>query len=150
MNIIRQVVANAGNDSQTIKMIVQSNERGPAGKDGAIQYQAGSGIKISDDNVISVFGSAGGAVDWGQIGGTITNQTDLQTALTNVQTACNNATDTKLADYTPTANLATVATTGSYADLSNKPTIPVITLSSTDVGEGVDLPANHFIAVYGA
>ena len=78
--------------------------------------------------------------------------------------------------------LATVATSGSYADLSNKPTIPtvndatltiqqngtsvgtftansstnvtanitvpVITMTTTDPGEGVALAANHFIAVY--
>ncbi len=31
---------------------------------------------------------------------------------------------TALSDYTPTANLATVATSGDYSDLQNKPTIP--------------------------
>lgn len=34
------------------------------------------------------------------------------------------ATKSDLASYTPTASLATVATTGDYADLSNKPAIP--------------------------
>lgn len=34
------------------------------------------------------------------------------------------ATKSDLASYTPTASLATVATTGDYADLSGKPTIP--------------------------
>ena len=37
---------------------------------------------------------------------------------------------TALADYTPTANLATVATSGSYNDLSNKPTIPAAQVNS--------------------
>lgn len=79
-------------------------------------------------------------------------------------------------------DLATVATSGSYNDLSNKPTIPtvnnstititnngttvdsfttnassaktialtspVITMTTTDPGEGASLAANHFIAVY--
>lgn len=69
-------------------------------------------------------------------------------------------------------NLATVATSGSYNDLSNKPTIPaaqvnsdwnassgkaqilnkpaipVITMQSSDPGEGATLAANNFIAVY--
>lgn len=79
-------------------------------------------------------------------------------------------------------DLATVATSGSYNDLSNKPTIPtvnnstititnngttvdsfttnassaktialtspVITMTTTDPGEGTSLAANHFIGVY--
>lgn len=44
--------------------------------------------------------------------------------------------------------LATVASTGSYNDLSNQPTIPTITMTDTDPGEGQPLEANHFIAVY--
>lgn len=44
--------------------------------------------------------------------------------------------------------LSTVATSGSYNDLSNKPTIPVITLTDTDPGEGSALAANTFIGVY--
>lgn len=49
---------------------------------------------------------------------------------------------------TTIGNLATVATTGSYNDLIDKPTIPVITLQTTDPGEGATLAANHFIGVY--
>lgn len=45
-------------------------------------------------------------------------------------------------------NLAAVARSGSYNDLLNKPTIPVITMQTTDPGEGAALAANHFIAVY--
>lgn len=52
--------------------------------------------------------------------------------------------------YVETDELATVATSGSYNDLSNKPTVPVITMTTTDPGEGVALAANHFIAVYNA
>lgn len=46
------------------------------------------------------------------------------------------------------SGLSTVATSGSYNDLGNKPTIPVITLTDTDPGEGAALAANTFIGVY--
>lgn len=58
----------------------------------------------------------------------------IQTDLTNI--------------HTELANLATVARTGSYNDLLNKPTIPVITMQTTDPGEGQPLAADHYIAVY--
>lgn len=45
-------------------------------------------------------------------------------------------------------SLATVATTGSYTDLTNTPDVPVFTLTTTDPGEGSALEANHFIGVY--
>lgn len=44
--------------------------------------------------------------------------------------------------------LAAVATSGSYNDLSNKPTVPVFNLTTTDPGEGATLAANAFIGVY--
>ena len=47
-----------------------------------------------------------------------------------------------------TSSLSTVATSGSYVDLSNKPTIPTITMTTTDPGEGSALAANNFIGVY--
>lgn len=45
-------------------------------------------------------------------------------------------------------SLATVATTGSYTDLTNAPDVPVFTLTTTDPGEGAALADNHFIGVY--
>lgn len=45
-------------------------------------------------------------------------------------------------------SLSNVATSGDYNDLLNLPTIPVITMTDTDPGEGVALAADHFIAVY--
>lgn len=45
-------------------------------------------------------------------------------------------------------DLAPVATSGEYGDLSNKPIVPVINLTSTDPGEGSVLAANTFIGVY--
>jgi hypothetical protein len=69
----------------------------------------------------------------------------------------NGYTDTAVADAVAglqddisavTQGLATVATSGSYNDLSNKPTIPTFTLTTTDPGEGATLAANTFIGVY--
>ena len=49
---------------------------------------------------------------------------------------------------TAIGGLATVATTGSYSDLSNRPTVPIITMTTTDPGEGATLAANTFVGVY--
>lgn len=69
MNIIKQIVKSSPYGEQTIKMLVKTiGERGypgvpgPAGKDGkdgVIQYTAGAGINISDQNVISATGGGG-------------------------------------------------------------------------------------------
>lgn len=56
-------------------------------------------------------------VDWGNIEGTLSDQTDLQTAL-NAKINTN--------------SLAQVATTGSYNDLTNKPSIPTKTSDLTN------------------
>lgn len=56
---------------------------GRDGRDGAIQYTAGTGIDISESNVISATGSA--SVSWGDINGSISNQTDLSDALATKQ-----------------------------------------------------------------
>lgn len=53
--------------------------QGPPGKDGAIQYTAGTGINISASNVISATGSS--TVAWGSITGSLASQTDLDSAL---------------------------------------------------------------------
>lgn len=47
------------------------------------------------------------------------------------------------------SSLSTVATSGSYNDLSNKPTVPTITMTNVDPGEGSALSANNYVAVYG-
>lgn len=57
-------------------------------------------------------GGGSGSTAWGQITGNLNNQTDLKNAL-----------DLKV----DISGLATVATSGSYNDLSNKPTIPTAT-----------------------
>lgn len=70
---------------------------------------AGAGISITNDVISATGGGTADAVDWGNIMGSMSNQTDLTTAL--------NA-------KANTADLATVATSGSYNDLSDKPAIP--------------------------
>lgn len=95
-NVIKQTILGEPG-RQTIKMVVRSNERGPKGEkgdpgvqgpqgipgprgyDGVIQYRAGTGINISDNNVITATGDATAA--WGGIQGNIANQADLQNAL---------------------------------------------------------------------
>lgn len=57
----------------------------------------------------------GGSTAWGQITGNLNNQTDLKNAL-----------DLKV----DISSLATVATSGSYNDLSNKPSIPAAQVQS--------------------
>lgn len=92
---------------------------------------------------------------------TLTIQKNGSTVKTFTANASSNVTanitvPTKTSDLSNDSNfvassaLATVATSGSYADLTNKPTIPTITMTSTDPGEGVPLAANNFIAVYEA
>ena len=135
--VIKQIVQGGG-DSQTIKMVVRDNERGPRGFqgergipgprglpgprgfDGAIQYRAGTGINITDDNIIQATG--GSIAEWGGLQGNIQNQTDLQQ---------------EFGEYTKTANLGAVALSNSYTDLSNKPAINNATLTIQNDGTSV-------------
>ena len=63
-------------------------------------------------------------------------------------TTAKNYTDAELT--TLEQSLSTVATSGSYTDLSNQPIVPNITVTSVDPGEGADLAMNNYIFVYGA
>ena len=108
-NVIKQTLLGEPG-SQTIKMVVRSNERGPKGEkgdpgpqgpqglpgergaDGAIHYRAGTGINISAENIITATGGA--TAEWGGIQGDISDQTDLQNAL--------NAKQDVLADFVGT------------------------------------------------
>ena len=109
----QQAVINTGTSSNAVfDFYLPKGPRGDDGKDGkdgAIHYTAGTGINITDGNVIEATGAATAA--WGGIQGDITDQTDLQN---------------EFAEYTKTADLATVATTGDYDDLTGKPTIPTV------------------------
>ena len=85
-----------------------------------------SGTNIKTINNQSVIGSGNIEINsgvWGNITGDISNQSDLQTAL--------NA-------KANTASLATVASSGSYNDLSNKPTIGNGTITIKKNGETID------------
>lgn len=92
-NVIKQIVNEGEYGAQTIRMVVRSNERGPRGEqgergvqgpqglqgprgaDGAIQYKAGVGINISDENIITATGDA--TAVWGGLEGNIADQADL-------------------------------------------------------------------------
>lgn len=76
-------------------------------------YTAGVGISIENGVISNTQTSA----EWGNITGTLSEQTDLKNVL-----------DTKVDKST----LATVATSGSYDDLINKPTIPTDTNGLTN------------------
>lgn len=83
---------------------------------------AGTGIDITD-NVISCTQAS---AEWGNISGTLSNQTDLQDALNEKQNVLNTVVAQKV-------TLADVALSGDYEDLINKPTIPVVdNLQTTD------------------
>lgn len=68
--------------------------------------------------------------------------------LTDTPNLATVATSGSYNDLDDTPQLATVATSGDYDDLSNLPTIPNITLTDTDPGEGGSLAADHYIFVY--
>lgn len=187
MNLIKQIVKPGEYGTQTIKMIVRSNERGPQGEqgeqgiaatiqagqayaveegqqavintgtssnavfdfylpkgpkgdDGAIKYTAGTGIKITSENVIEATGDTTAA--WGGIQGDITDQTDLQQELstyakssdignatltiqnngTNVATFTANSSTNTTANIVPPVQIGSVLSTPSsvaYVDTAN-------------------------------
>ena len=131
--VIRQIV---GNQDQTIRQVVTSNDRGQKGDKGdaggTIEYTAGAGITISPDNVISATGKT--SVAWGNIDGNLSDQTDLQTALNakaNTSDLATVATSGSYNDLTNKPSLATVATSGSYNDLTNKPNLATVATSGS-------------------
>jgi hypothetical protein len=81
----------------------------------------------------SWFPLPGGAAvsSWGSITGTLSSQTDLQTALTARLAAASNLSDLVSASTARTnLGLATVAATGAYADLTGKPTVTTLPSAS--------------------
>ena len=75
---------------------------------------AGAGISITNDVISATGGGVADSVAWGHITGSMSSQTDLTTAL---------------AAKANSADLATVATSGDYDDLTDKPTIGNATLT---------------------
>jgi hypothetical protein len=98
------------------------------GLSGALQLVAGSGISISDNGAdtitITNTGGGGGSVAWGSITGTLSSQTDLQTALDGkVNKNADIAVGTKTKITYDAKGLVTAgadATTADIADSSNK------------------------------
>ena len=99
-----------------------------------IEFVADDNIILTPDSTttpkqikIKSTGGGTGSASWGGISGTLSNQTDLQTALNAKADTSSLATVATSGSYNDLSNkptLATVATSGSYNDLSNKPTIP--------------------------
>ena len=120
---------------------------------------------------------------WGTAGGGSGPTVVQTTGTSTTDVMSQNAVTTELSSKANSSSLSTVATSGSYNDLLDKPAIPtvndstititnngstvdsfttnassaktialsapVITMSSTDPGEGSALAANNFVAVYG-
>ena len=93
---------------------------------------AGSGIAISNNVISATGGGEADSVAWGHITGSMSNQTDLTTAL---------------AAKANSADLATVATSGSYNDLSDKPDIMA---GLTELSYGESNAWAKFITAYRA
>lgn len=73
------------------------------------------------ENATEITGGAGGSADWGDIGGTLSDQTDLQTALNAKQAVGSYLIAADLAPYALSATLAGYQPVGSYlvaADLA--------------------------------
>ena len=109
----------------------------------------------TESPVKSVNGKTGDVViesasKWGEIGGTLSNQTDLQSALNGKQAtitdlAAIRAGASEGATAVQPGDLATVATSGSYSDLTNKPVIDSA-LSSTSTNAVQNKVVNSALA----
>jgi hypothetical protein len=140
--------------------------QGPRGADGSIHYEAGVGINITPDNIIEATGDA--AAVWGGIHGDIATQMDLQEEFGEYTKTENLAPVALSNDYGDLLNQPTIPTVnnGSLTIKQNGATLatftansatnatatinsPVITMTTTDPGEGSVLAANNFIGVYG-
>lgn len=101
-NVIKQIVRGSG-DTQTIKMIVRDNERGPQGEQGeqgrAATVTAGNAYSVpanaepavintgTENDAVLDFYIPRTAVQWGDVIGDINDQTDLKTYLDKADTA---------------------------------------------------------------
>lgn len=132
-------VTNIGTSANAVfNFGIPKGEKGEDGRDGAIQYTAGTGISISDENVISATGG-GGSSTWGSITGTLSDQTDLQNALNakqNTLTAGDGITitsDTISADIKPadffTSTTDTKSGTGTSVTLTDVTTAPFVEIT---------------------
>lgn len=113
---ISQADINSWNNKQNalvsgvnIKTINENSILGSGNLDISTSYTAGTGIEISEENVIS---------------NTITSYDDL-TDLPTIPTKTSDLTNDS--DFVTSTELSNVAFSGSYTDLSNKPDIPTLT-----------------------
>lgn len=107
----------------------------------------------TDGQVFAENDGTGSVNGWDTLSGQVGSNTSklstiAQGAEVNVQSNWTEADNTSDAYILNKPNLATVATSGAYSDLSGTPTIPTITLTTTDPGEGSALAADTFIGVY--
>lgn len=110
-------------DGTTFSYTITNGTQGHDGRDGAIQYTAGTGITISNENVISATADAQVQADWTE------------------------ADNTKVDYIKNKPNLATVATSGSYGDLSNTPDLDLYYATddaylSSDMANGDSIPVH--------
>lgn len=110
----------------------------------------GAGLEISSSGVLSATGGGtADAVAWGHVTGTLADQTDLQTVLNGKQASLSTA---QLDAANSGITSAKVSTYDGYASTiarkANSADVPVITMQTTDPGEGATLAANTFIGVY--
>lgn len=87
-------------------------------------YTAGTGIDITGGVITNTQTSA----EWGNITGTLSDQTDLKNALDDKANA---------------SSLSSVATSGDYSDLLNKPSIPTNTSDLTNNSGFIDKDVNN-------
>lgn len=90
---------------------------GKDGVDGAVQYTAGAGIEITEENVINATGGA--VATWGDINGTLADQTDLQNALNAKQGTLTAGTNISITDNVISASGGEY-TAGNGLDLTGK------------------------------
>jgi hypothetical protein len=110
-----------------------------------------SGTNIKTVNSTSLLGSGNIdiPVEWGAITGTLSDQTDLQDALdlkADISSLATVATSGAYADISGTPSLATVATSGAYSDLSGTPTLATVATTG-DYDDLTDKPdLSNFIS----
>lgn len=80
---------------------------------------------------IATHGGGGGGAAWGSIAGNIQNQTDLVTNFAQKNQLSTVATSGSYNDLSNKPTLSTVASSGSYNDLSNKPNLAAVATSGS-------------------
>lgn len=112
--------------------------------DSVVNFLSASEVELSDP---ANSRSLAFAVDVANKTISVTKGNDIVTTPSRTSDLINNGSDGNSL-YVEQSELATVAMTGSYNNLTDKPAIPTITMTTTDPGEGAALAANTFIGVY--